>query len=364
MKTIVRTTWWVLISLLCLGANAFGETAYYRSNALGMALEVLPAGKPAGTGYELAVERSPGREIRLLCRDGEEAERWERTYAPDGHLTEQKHFSGRTVTSHAFYDTLERIVEEWFYQGGELESRVAHTYVGNGLASSAAHDAQGTQLYTESYAYTGSGLLREVVRRYADGSLAIYAYGFADKLLVEERLGRDEEVVVSHYDSAGRPTEWAYYLGGELLQKKQWSYYGDSGGMRLLIETDLVKDATTRSDYDEEGRIVAEKKTGSVVSETVLRRDAEGRLDARTTTGQEGKEDWRYTYDETGRLVREDYYSKGRIEKSRIYTAEHTWYEEIHRQGEIFLRVYYENDRKVKEEFLSEGEVVRERLYP
>jgi YD repeat-containing protein len=364
VRTGFRTPLWVLIFLLSLWSSAHGETVYYRSNALAMPLEALAGGKPTGRGYEIAVERSSGREVRLLYRDGEEVERRERYFGPDGHLTEQKLFAGQTISSHFFYDALERAVQERLYQGGVLEKRVEYTYGPDALLSSAAYDADGAPVYTESYAYAGSGLLREVVRRYADGSLAIYSYGFADKLLVEERLGREEEVVISHYDAAGRPTEWGYYRDGELLEKKQWTYYGETGGLRTQVETDLAGDVTTRTDYDEQGRLVAEEQSGSVVSETVVSRDAEGRLDARTTTGREGKEDWRYTYDEAGLLLREDYYSKGRLEKSRVYTAEDTWYEEIYRQGEIFLRVYYENDRKVKEEFLSGGKVARERLYP
>ena len=106
------------------------------------------------------------------------------------------------------------------------------------------------------------------------------------------------------------------------------------------------------------------RRSGSEFSETIYVRNEAGRLEARITVGGDGREEWRYFYGADGELQEEDYYRRGMLEKSRVYTGANMWYEEIYQKSELFLRIFYEEGEKVKEAFISGGKVVRERDYP
>jgi antitoxin component YwqK of YwqJK toxin-antitoxin module len=310
----------VLLMLLFAGDRLCAEVSVYRSNSLGIELERSPSDRLAGSGYELRVETAGGTESARLYLDGEEVERWERMLSPEGRLLEQEHY--------------------------------------------ASTDDGDVMLYREQYAYSPAGRLRETTRIYPEGTVHITSYGFADSRLAEERILQGRELFVTRYNERGKLLEWAYYVSGELAQKKVWEYNGSGDVPRSLMLVDLSEDVTTYTRFDEEGRTAEEEKTGSITEKTIYQRNRDGQLTAKIKMGDRGREEWRYRYDENGEVEREDYYLKGALERSRVYAASDTWYEEIYRSGEVFLRISYQEGQKVKEEFISEGEVVRERRYP
>jgi hypothetical protein len=58
---------------------------------------------------------------------------------------------------------------------------------------------------------------------------------------------------------------------------------------------------------------------------------------------------------------------RGSLERITLYNVQgeqRSRMDELYREDQLFMRIYYQADQKVKEEFLRNGEVVRERKFP
>ena len=73
-----------------------------------------------------------------------------------------------------------------------------------------------------------------------------------------------------------------------------------------------------------------------------------------------------FDYSPENTLRREEYRIRGALERITTYSTdggESSRIEELYREGQVFMRIYFEAEEKVKEEFLRGGEVVRERQF-
>ena len=349
--------------LLLFPLSIPSETFYYKSNSLGMALAPVLPEESENFPYILKVEKVNGGEVHRLYSENKETKRWEYLTEPGGGRIECRSFSNGELTSHIFFTASARVREEHRYLNGELVQQICYEYDRGKLSFVEAADGQDTFLYSERYSYTSSGLLRETVRKYAEGDIRIHMYRFDDNMLAEEIIHRGKESFISRYDEAGRILEWVHYHGDNIIQKKEW-HYVDGCDFPFSLKNSYLEEGTViYAEYDTNGMVVHEKKSGGVEEEITYIRDAAGRLQEKTIKGGGGLEVWRYTYDESDEILQEDYYNRGELSLRRIYTAPDMWYEELYREDEMFLRVFYEKDEKVREVFISKGRVVREREY-
>jgi hypothetical protein len=339
------------------------ETFYYKSNSLGIAMEPVLPEESENFPYILKVEKERGREIHRLYGENKETKRWEYLTEPGGGWIECRSFSNGELTSHIFYSASARVREEHRYMNGELEQQIHYEYDRGKLSFVESVDGQDAFLYSERYSYTSSGLLRETVRKYAEGYIQIHTYRFDDNMLAEEIIQRGKEFFISRYDEAGRILEWVHSRGDDLIQKKEWNYVDGCDFPFSLKNSYLEGGTVIYTEYGTDGRIVYEKKSGDVEEEISYIRDVAGRLQRKIVKGGGGLEVWQYIYDESDEILQEDYYNRGELSLRRIYTAFDMWYEELYREDELFLRVFYEKDEKVREVFISKGQVVREREY-
>ena len=155
---------------------------------------------------------------------------------------------------------------------------------------------------------------------------------------------------------------------GELIERERFEYR-ENGELLLRSQLEeLQSQCTIRRSYDEQGRLVGSvvEQEGKDIEQTFHLRDEKGRILETTKRSARGLEHWLFDYGTEDSLEREEYRIRGALERVTIYTsggAEGSRIEELYRDGQIFMRIYFDSGQKVKEEFLREGEVIRERRF-
>ena len=114
--------------------------------------------------------------------------------------------------------------------------------------------------------------------------------------------------------------------------------------------------------YNHAGLISTERtvKDGKVTGTTGYEYE-DGRIVSKKSSGSNGKEEWRYAYDEDGKVTREEYLKNGSTEKVTVYESGDSSFEELYRNGMLFARIHYQDGEKVKEDFFRNGQVFRTR---
>jgi YD repeat-containing protein len=334
---------------------------YYVSNDLGMALEKIGWYRLEEFPYILMVESAGPRETRTLLHQGEELQRWE---YEDG---EQRFYRDSVLEQVLRYDARDRLIEEQLYSDGTLSRRTVYHYTRDVLERSETFGPEGALLYRDFYRLSPYGQLRRVVREDPRADQR-FALDDGSRGVAEERYGNNRERRINRYDSQGRLVERERWYEGQLVERERIEYNGDGGKRSVSTLEDLALERITLRSYDQQGRVVRIEvsEKGEPVERTVHRRDEEGRIVETTTRGSRGIENWRFEYDQEGRLAREEYRLRGSLEKIILYSRdgeEMLRVEELFREGRLFMRVHYRSEQKVREEFLSDGEVVRVREY-
>jgi hypothetical protein len=220
-------------------------------------------------------------------------------------------------------------------------------------------------MYSQAYYLSGDGWLRQVIRTNADGSTSSSIYFSGGEGVREERNTTRGITLVVRYDENGRTVGKERWEGEELSIREQYVFRDKSNILESSTETLFPKGTITEKRYDEKGQILTETTTedAKVVAETDYSWDDRGHNTSKRRRSPEGIEEWRYFYDESGALAKEDYYRKGTLEKSTVYTGDKERYEELYKNGEMFLRTFYKGDAKVKEEVYEKGQLIRERSF-
>ena len=349
----------IVATLTC--ARAWGQERYYRSNALGMAYEPVVTLGDSSADYVLGVRRGEMSVVKRLIFKGTEAKRWEQTFSGSGLRREEKQFTEGELVRRAIYNAEGLVAEEEEYEGGDVSGRSIYRYEARRLVLLEVFDGTGTSLYRETYRYTPAGLLREAVKSLPNGDRYIYMYNFGDGGLSEERIHQNRYSFVFRYDAGGRLVLWESWRDGDALEIEEREYHEQSGSLEKLVKRNLQTGTYVIRHFDEAGSVVREWQNGEI--EIGYVRNESGDLIRQTKIGPLGKEEWVYEYDSARELKKEAYFRRGTLEKRRIYTGEDMWYEEIYREGNIFLKVYYSKKEMVREEFIQNGRVITERIH-
>ena len=348
---------------LLAGGPAHGlQAGWYRSDAIGLALEPLP-GARREEPYLLLVQSRDGLEIRTLYHEGRESRRWElaagqeRVYA-EGSLAEER-----------TYDGAGRLLAEKLFTGGQLSESLQYRYGLSGLSSVETRGPDGALRSRERYELGPGGELRRVRRDSTGGEgaqeLALVSGGGR---LYEERLSGGGRNLVSRYDPEGRVASQETWQGRELQETLELAYPAsgaDSSAGRQPLSTERTVDGTrTVTRFDAAGRETSRQlaRGGKMVEEWSFRYDAGGNRAQVVKVDEHGTRQWSYQYDAAGNLQREEERARGQLEKVVRY-VEDGRVEELYRAGLPFLMVTYRAGLKVLEEFLEGGRVVRSRRF-
>lgn len=327
--------------------------------------KIDPVTQSEYTHVLIVEEQSEGQVSRLLS-EGEEQKRWERTFHINGTVREERTYIEGKLSSYHLYADNRNLLEEIRYSEaeGNVLRRTRYQYSGQTLSSVEVFDGDGSSLYREGYAYTKTGLLREIARSYPDGRIRISAFNFGGgEGLAETRSRQDSRMQIYRYDTSGRMTYLEVWDGASLVSSKTWQYRFDEKKPHTTEEYIRKLNLRTTQYLDDSGRLQREEKEGRIKEQIFYYYDDEDRQTSKVITGSSGRVEWKYEYDEEGEIWKERLYRKGSLEKVKTYTDDESWYEEIYRTEEVILRVYYADGEKTSEEFLKNGKVVSERSF-
>lgn len=350
----------LLLALLTAASAGAAPPLFYRSNAVGLALEPLSRFDPAEP-YLLRIEQEQDREVRTLFHSGKE---WERREIQP--LQERVYARG-VLSEERYWDARGRLTAELVFTDGVLEGRREFRYGPAGLAAVESYDAQGALRSRDDFELNRRGELRRVRRKEPEGpggqQLALVS---AEGRLYEQRLAGGGRLLVSRYDAAGRLSSQEDWRDQGLVETRMFAYPGEALHPATEERVEAGSGRRTLLRYDaegrESGRVVSQG--GRILEEWSLAYDERGNLARSVRNSEAGRQEWTREHDGEGRLLREEYRLRGQLEKVARLPEEGTRIEELYRAGSLFLVVTYRSGVRVREEFVQDGAVVRTREYP
>lgn len=336
---------------------------YYASNDLGMPFEEIGWYRREEFPYLLVVQKEDQGEKRTLLHKGEEIRRWE--IGPE----EERVYDGGVIQECSRYDLSGRLTEEQLFQDGEPSRRTVYYYRGGILALKETFDSKGELLFRDAYSLSPGGELRRFsrVEREMKTTQELALSGGGGNL-AEERYGNVQDRKVNRYDLEGRLIERERWIRGELIERERFEYR-EAGEALVGSEFEQLQlQRMIRRSYDEQGRLIRSvvEQEGVEIEQTLHLRDETGAIVETTKRSARGIEHWSFDYGPENTLRREEYRIRGALERITTYSTDNgdsSRIEELYREGQIFMRIYFEAEGKVKEEFLRGGEVVRERHF-
>ena len=357
----------LLLALLFLSVlPVFSDELFYRSNVMGMPLERIEPYRRDESQWVVGVRATGRNEVRRLYDKGREERRWEISWTGDGTQKVERELADGVLAARRIYDTGGDLLQEEQYDAGVLAQKSVFTYAGSRLFRSRVLAPDGKVLSVDQYLYATSGTLREVRRTGAGGDARFSAYVVGPSGFSNERTTAGDSLFIARFDTRGRVTSRETQRGAETISREDFIFRPDSDHllsslMKLPAEGKLIDRR-----YDEAGRSVSEttRAGGSVVEEITYARDAQGRMTGKTRRTAAGRETWRYTFGSDGKAARDEYFRRGSLEKITIYGEAKLRTEELYREEELFLKVFFDADIRLREEVYEGKKLLRERKYP
>ena len=363
-----------------LAAAPLGAVEYYRADRFGTPLAPLagaPGAPGADSGFVLAVESAAEAEAagltglagrRRLLHDGEQVREWHRIGSVELELE-----AGKVIVER-LHDGRGRLQEERRYNAaGELLQREVLVYRGAGLHQVERYDGAGTLLETERYDLTAGGRLRRFAHLPAPAAGAGGAAGAAAVLdlvfhrgeVIEERHGAAAAELIVRFAGG------AEYAREEWADERLLAAHRAAAGPAPATRVDGRAETRSETAYDAAGRpavvrvYAAGEPDGGAAAPLLEERRYEyhpdGALAALEIAGALGIETYRYTYDGSGRRLREEYRRRGRVQRVTTFPAPGERLDEVYGEDDTVLRVWWRDATRVREEVLRGGEVVRAR---
>jgi hypothetical protein len=344
---------------------AFADVEYFRSNEIGITLEKIAWYRTDEFEYVVTLEAKGNTHIKRLYKNRVEIKHWETVYDNRLRKLTESEYEGSALVSVLVYNKDGGVAEEYLYTGNELSEKKIYKYSKKGLARVETFDKQEQPVYTDYYSLSRAGRLRSVIRVWANGNMRLSRFEYGSGILVEQREYLDPNMYITRFDSRGRVISWEQWRDDTLEKSRVVVYNSETGTITREEETDHLKSTTTVRTYNEHGELVSEQSGGQSDKNVEVRYeyDEKGRLSIKRVKGPLGIEEWKYFYTDADKLAREEYWRRGFLEKITYYAEEGGYYEDIYRDNEVFLRVYYKNDKKVKEEFIVDGKVEKTRTF-
>jgi YD repeat-containing protein len=360
----MKRSLFILLTLFIVTA-AYTEIKYFRSNEIGITLEKIEWYRVDEFEYVVTLEEKDNTVIKRLYKDEEEIKRWEIHFDKRMRKIKESEYQNNLLYAVLLYNKDGSLHEELLYTQGKLYEKKLYHYSKRGLSKVQTSNEIDEILYEDFYSLASSGRLRSVIRIWANGNIRISRFAFGSGLLVEQREYIENKMYIARFDSKGRLISWEQWQDDKLEKSKLIVYNPETGNKEREEETDHTANESIVRLYDDKGNLLKEDAASgsSIQSEVTYEYDDKGRLLVKRVKGPLGIEEWRYFYNDADKLVKEEYWRRGFHEKTTFYTEETSYYEEIYRENEVFLRVYYENEKKVKEEFIIDGKIEKVRTF-
>jgi antitoxin component YwqK of YwqJK toxin-antitoxin module len=339
------------------------DALLYKSNQFGMLLLPIEPYRRDESEWVLEVHATGKDEVRRLYDRGSETRRWEISWTERGtRRVERELFSG-VLAARRVYDAAGSLLQEEQYDKGVLVQKSVLTYSEGHLSRLRMLASDGSLVDAAQYLYGKNGTLREVRHTDTAGDVRVSSFVFGPAGVSEERTSSKDTLFISRYDARGRLTNVERRKGEQTQSREDFFYRPETDLLLSSTESLPQEGKAIERRYDDGGRLASEATTASraVVEEGAYTRDAQGRVTARTRRSSHGLETWKYALDDQGKVSREEYFLRGSLQKVTAYGQGKLRTEEIYKDEELFLKVYYDGDTRLKEEVYSGGKVLRER---
>ena len=355
----------VLFGFLVRVEGVGAEEVFYRSNSLGIQYEQIPSEKRDTYPYVLVVDEQGAREIRTLYAESEVEQRWEDTFFGDGSLKEERHYQAGFLNRVVQYHPDGTVNQETDFRGGKQSNRTKYYFDTEGIEKKAVYDEQDVLLYEEHYSLSVRNTLREVRRDWANGDTQISFYRFDGGKLQEEIHVSGEFTYVMRFDLSGRLAYKGSWKNGVIQRRWEYRYDPQTENVSFIEEENYVENTRTLQHFRRDGKMVKEEVLVQDKSAEIYEYqwNVNGLQIQVRRRSSEGIEEWSYTYDEEDNLSKEVYTRRGRIELITYHISGDTRIEEIYREGQLLMKVFYEKDERTREEFYKNGKLIRARDY-
>ena len=354
------------IVLLLVSLHGFGEDLLYRSNDFGMLLARIAPYQKDDSRWVLRLRRNGLDEERQLYDNGKEARRWEITWNKEHMEKVEKDFAGGVLTARRVYDAAGSLLQEEEYTAGELSKKILFTYANGRLERRRVlAGVDGRQISADVYLYAANGGLREVRRTVSPGEEIVSSSVTGTSGLSEERSSMGGSIFIERYDPYGKLVNRERRDDGVSVSIEDFEYDPGSHALASSKERLQGESGLIARRYGDAGRLSEETMTvkGAVREILTYERDEKGKVTSKTRRGPEGIEVWKYSYSDSGDLSREEYFRRGIEVKVTVHGEGKLRTEELYRDGELFLKVFYDGDTRLREEVYSNGGLQRERSY-
>jgi antitoxin component YwqK of YwqJK toxin-antitoxin module len=354
------------IILLLAALHAFGEDLLYRSNDFGMLLARIAPYQKDDSRWILRVRRNGLDEERRLYDNGKEVRRWETTWNKEHTVRVEKEIAGGVLAARSVYDASGSLLQEEEYTAGALSKKTLFTYANGRLSlTRVLAGVDGRQVSAEVYLYAANGGLREVRRTAPPGETTVSSSIRGNSGLSEQRSSMEGSLFIERYDTDGKLINRERRADGVPVSIEDFAY--DPGTRTLVSSVERLPAENGRIErrYDEAGRLSQETSSvkGATREIVAYGHDEKGNVISKTRRGPEGLEAWKYSYSASGDLSREEYFLRGVRVKITIHGEGKLRTEELYREGELFLKVFYDGDTRLREDVYSDGSLQRERNY-
>jgi hypothetical protein len=373
MRRPARAALFTLLALFAARASA--DTRWFRSNEMGLAIELIPRLRTDEFTWVLSVERTASGggwvETRRLLNGGAEERRWTLVRSADGRTEEREEREG-VIAARRLSGAAGELLQEELFEAGRPSSRSVFEYASGRLVRSRVFAADGSLSSMVEYRMAPSGRLREVRWTAADGSLRTVSQAAggtgsvaAGSAVSEERAREGDGWRTTRYDETGRAA--VHEQGGpDGLVSRQRLVYAGGSLTPVSSKTEWpAEKKVVETFYDAAGGAISETTTvaGAVTERVAWTRDETGRVLVMRRSGTGGTTEVRNTWAADGTLEREEHFVRGARAKNVIHTATGERVEELFEDGELFLRVLYRGEERIREEVILDGTVVRERTF-
>jgi YD repeat-containing protein len=341
----------------------FSDVLFYKSNEFGMLLQPVEPYRRDESRWMLEVTTAGQGEVRRLLDHGKESRRWEVSWTENGTRKVERELVAGVLSARRLYDGTGSLLQEEQYNGGTLAQKTLLTYAGGRLARARVQAADGGLIYAEQYVYASNGTLREVKRTGTAGEMRTSSYVFGPSGVSEDRTSSKDTLFISRYDTRGRLASRERRKADQTLSREDFSYQPEADVPVKSTQTLPLEGRTIERLYDAAGRLASETSTvkGAEGEEDRYTRNDQGALTARSRRSPRGMELWKYSLDEKGKVNREEYFLLGSLQKVTVYGKGKLRTEEIYKDEDLYLKVYFDGDTRVKEEVYSGGKLLRER---
>lgn len=351
-----------------LAAQENSSVSYYRSNAVGMALEPLGEKQPEQKNLRRSREipwllkeiRKPGRTEKILYRKGLEKERRVREESRRGvPRFEEIYRNGRKVLrERKKFNDAGLIQEHFFYDPkGALREKILFFYDEKGtLRSWKTYNEKNRLREERRYSIGENGLLAEVSRKDSGGTrISSLNYG-RDGEPYAAREGEGSVFSLILFDEKGEKLRQDFLKNGRLLRRIRYLYGKSAGGAeegeRKTLEEDRETGEKKEEVFDGRGRLIRRRvqaRDQRLLS--FLSRHYEGdRLLSESQIDEDGESRSKvYFYADSGALKSMNISRNGELERVIRYSSGGRREETLYSEGRAFLKQFYRNDRPVRE---------------